>query len=59
MAIYVEDGMLKCAPYGYTKNRELVLNYAEFNPDTKIDVLNEKKWQHISCIYIKDKYVKG
>jgi len=52
MAIYVEDGVLKCGPYG-KNDTKLVLEY------TNIDPLNTMEWQHISCIYKNNMYVKG
>ena len=59
MAIYVENGELKCAPFGFDqktgelKDPTTVLTYTGVNP------LTEEKWQHITCIYLQNKYVKG
>jgi len=57
MAIYVENGELKCAPFGFQngepKNPESILTYSGIRP------LEEAKWQHISCIYLNQRYVKG
>lgn len=53
MAIYVEKNVLKCAPFGYRTDEALVLSYEGIDP------LETEEWQHISCIYIKNLYVKG
>ena len=53
MAIYVEDSRLKCAPFGYGKDADSVLTYGAIDPFA-VD-----SWQHISCIFYRNKYVKG
>lgn len=53
MAIYVEDQQLKCAPFGYGKDEDSVLTYGTIDP------LTVDSWQHISCIFYRNKYVKG
>ena len=58
MAIFVEDSQLKCAPFGFTdsggfKDPDSVLTFKGINP------LTETKWQHISCIYKREHFVKG
>lgn len=54
MDIYVEDGKLKCAPFGYSNDEKYILEY-----DIEDDVLLTEEWQHISCIFINDIVVKG
>jgi hypothetical protein len=44
MTIYVEDGLLKCSPFGRNKGFDLVYEGAG-NP------LEIDKWQHISCVF--------
>jgi len=44
MEIYVEDEVLKCAPFG--RGRGKILTYTGVNP------LTVDEWQHISCTYI-------
>jgi hypothetical protein len=51
MEIYVDNGVLTCAPFG--RGRGEVLTY------DGIDIMNIDMWQHVSCTYIKQRYVKG
>ena len=52
MTIYVNaDGNLVCSPYGRDRGIDLV--YEGVNP------LTTDKWQHISCSFLKGKFVKG
>lgn len=53
MDIYVENNELKCAPFGQTSDAGTVLNYEGIDP------LRTKEWQHITCILVNDRYVKG
>ena len=57
MEIYVEDNKLKCAPFGRPTGvgdaEKDVLVYGDINPFL-VD-----EWQHITCIFVKDRYVKG
>ena len=53
MAIYVEDGVLKCAPFGRCMDPTSELVFEGINPLT-ID-----SWQHISCSFARRKYIKG
>lgn len=58
MEIYVENNTLMCAPFGRPREGENnfgkdVLEYTGINP------FNVTDWQHISCTFIKDHYVKG
>jgi len=57
MVIYVENNELKCAPFGFVdgelKDEESVLTYSGVNP------LLVSEWQHISCMFKRQKYVKG
>lgn len=53
MTIYVDnDGKLKCAPFGRGVS-EGILEYEG------VDLFNTDKWQHISCIFSNENYVKG
>ena len=54
MLIYVENGELKCAPFGDASGpigEPLVF--------TGINPFAVSEWQHITCIYVQQKYVKG
>ena len=51
MTIYVENGKLKCAPFGL--NIDIKVEYEG------VDLFNTDKWQHISCIFSNERYVKG
>ena len=57
MVIYVEDDEMKCAPFGFVdgevKDPDSLLTYKGVNP------LKVSKWQHISCIFVRQKFVKG
>lgn len=57
MAIYVENEELKCAPFGFVdgqpKDPDSILTYKGVNP------LKVYEWQHISCVYLRQKYIKG
>ena len=53
MSIYVENDVLKCGPYGNSTAAELVLTYDDIKP------FSTTEWQHITCIYMHDMYVKG
>jgi len=53
MDIYVEDNVLKCAPFGRETGGAPVLTYEGINP------LNTQEWQHITCILVNERYVKG
>ena len=44
MTIYVEDGLLKCSPFGRNKGYDLV--YEGVGNPLEVD-----KWQHISCVF--------
>ena len=52
MEIYVDNGVLKCAPFGRNQP-DYILSY------DNVDVLNEQRWQHITCTYVNQRYVKG
>ena len=53
MTIYVDaKGKLKCAPFGRGTDGAII----EYEG---VDVFNTDKWQHISCIFSNEKYVKG
>jgi hypothetical protein len=47
LTIYIEDGLLKCAPFGITTDGDhhLVLVYEGILP------LEETRWQHVSCAF--------
>ena len=51
MVVYVDDGVLKCAPFGIS-DQESVLTLEGVNP------LTVDKWQHISCSMRRQKFVK-
>ena len=53
MALYVENDNLICAPFGRCADPNTELVYTGVNP-LKID-----KWQHISCTFVRNKFVKG
>ena len=53
MALYVENDNLICAPFGRCADTNTELVYTGVNP-LKID-----KWQHISCTFVRNKFVKG
>jgi hypothetical protein len=57
MVIYVEDDQLKCSPFGFVdgepRDPDSVLTYTGVNP------LEVAEWQHISCVFLRQKYVKG
>ena len=58
MSIYVENNELKCAPFGFvngteSRDPESVLTFKGINP------LEVSEWQHISCVFLRQKYVKG
>ena len=57
MAIYVEDGTLKCAPFGYNQEgaEDTILTY-DLGGENPLTV---DAWQHITCTYIWQKFVKG
>ena len=42
LAVIVDKGVLKCLPFGDDNSAEVL----EF---TGIDVVNERRWQHVSC----------
>ena len=54
MDIYVEDGTLKCAPFGNYADENKILSY-----DIGSNPLETSEWQHITCIFINELYVKG
>ena len=56
MDIYVENGKLKCAPFGYSKDDDRFILEYDIEGD---GVLKTDEWQHISCIFINDIVVKG
>jgi len=52
MTIYVDqEGKLICAPFGTNKDVKMVYE--------GVDLLNTDSWQHVSCMYSDQKYVKG
>lgn len=53
MDIYVEDNQLKCAPFGRAGNADTVLTFEGIDP------LRTEEWQHIACILVTNRYVKG
>lgn len=57
MEIYVENKQLRCAPFGRPKDDDDtlkdVLIFGDINP------FATDTWQHITCIFVKDRFVKG
>lgn len=51
MVIYVRNGELKCSPYGL--NSPYSLLYEGINP------FSVAKWQHLSCVFAHEKFIKG
>mmetsp|Transcript_18883 Transcript_18883/g.23453 ORF Transcript_18883/g.23453 Transcript_18883/m.23453 type:complete len:82 (-) Transcript_18883:91-336(-) len=51
MVVYVRDGQLKCEPYGLNSGQTLV--FGDINP------FSVAKWQHISCVFSHQRYIKG
>lgn len=54
MDIYVEDGTLKCAPFGNHIDDKKILSF-----DIGSNPLETSEWQHITCIFINELYIKG
>ena len=52
MTVIVDKGVLKCLPFGSNTPSEVL----EF---TGIDVVNERRWQHVSCGVTQQKVVEG
>ena len=53
MTVFVDGGVLKCAPFGRTSSSSSILTYAGVNP------LTDDKWYHISCGYIEQRFITG
>ena len=61
MKIVVEDDVLKCLPFGMASDSADYKDNLEFDEliYEGINPLEVDKWQHITCTYIKGRYVKG
>lgn len=54
MAIFIDkDGLLKCAPFGTDSDPATILVYEGVIPN------QINSWQHVSCIYDRDRAVSG